>query len=583
MNEYLNKLIETYGKENLMIAAGCALAVVILYLLVRRARLKKRRKLVVALENRVSAVKSLPISYRLGRVQNIVKNSPDLQESYDSYQQTYEALLKVQDEDIALLLNEVDEKLYAGKLWGSKKKIRQLDEIITKYEKEAKELLAEIEKVTEIENVQRVQIIRVKERYRSTQETLALVSYKLEEAMPSINAYMEGIHKDFVELEDKMNHQMYDDAKAACEAIDVKIDFLNNNIRDLPTYISLASNFIPSEIEKIQNRMLELKRRNFSLTRMDLENRVEKMQASLDLANEHIQALDISNVGEALNEITDEINAINDEFETEEIAQTEFNEIYEAIFNDTNELVMSYQIAKEELAKLEKRYVLSEDVLSISKEADHLEEILNKMKELKELINSKEFSYQGIVEELKSLASEGDRFDIRLKEFFTKRDEMELQEKRALDELENINIVLLEIKSQIKNKQLPTINESYKEYIADSYKKASEIQFLCKSRPIVLENLSTQVDTARDIIYKLYENIHNLIVTADMVEEAIVYGNRYRSSFLEVNTELTKAEVLFKNGEYTKALTIAVDIIEKIKPGSYEKLIKKSKKAMATK
>ena len=36
---------------------------------------------------------------------------------------------------------------------------------------------------------------------------------------------------------------------------------------------------------------------------------------------------------------------------------------------------------------------------------------------------------------------------------------------------------------------------------------------------IVLENLSTQVDTARDIIYKLYENIHNLIVTADMVGE----------------------------------------------------------------
>jgi len=62
-----------------------------------------------------------------------------------------------------------------------------------------------------------------------------------------------------------------------------------------------------------------------------------------------------------------------------------------------------------------------------------------------------------------------------------------------------------------------------------------------------------------------------------MVEEAIVFGNRYRSSFLEVNTELTKAEVLFRNGEYTKALTIAVDIIEKIKPGSYEKLIKKSK------
>ena len=36
------------------------------------------------------------------------------------------------------------------------------------------------------------------------------------------------------------------------------------------------------------------------------------------------------------------------------------------------------------------------------------------------------------------------------------------------------------------------------------------------------------------------------------------------ANYLGLNTELTKAEVLFRNGEYTKALTIAVDIIETI-------------------
>ena len=95
-------------------------------------------------------------------------------------------------------------------------------------------------------------------------------------------------------------------------------------------------------------------------------------------------------------------------------------------------------------------------------------------------------------------------------------------------------------------------------------------------RPVELSELSKRVDSARDIIYKLYDNVHNLIVTAEMVEEAIVFGNRYRSTFLEVNTELTKAEVLFRNGEYTKALSTAVDIIEKIQPGSYENLIQKT-------
>ena len=116
----------------------------------------------------------------------------------------------------------------------------------------------------------------------------------------------------------------------------------------------------------------------------------------------------------------------------------------------------------------------------------------------------------------------------------------------------------------------------YKDYIQDSYDKAAQIQAYRQNRPVELSELSKRVDGARDVIYKLYDNVHNLIVTAEMVEEAIVFGNRYRSTFLEVNTELTKAEVLFRNGEYTKALSTAVDIIEKIQPGSYEELIKKS-------
>ncbi|HIX82078.1 MAG TPA: septation ring formation regulator EzrA, partial [Candidatus Erysipelatoclostridium merdavium] len=167
-------------------------------------------------------------------------------------------------------------------------------------------------------------------------------------------------------------------------------------------------------------------------------------------------------------------------------------------------------------------------------------------------------------------------FDDELNKYIELENSLRLEEKRALDELENINIVLLEIKSEIKNNHLPMINESYKDYINDSYQKADEILKFIRHRPIDLNRLSVQVDAARDVIYKLYDNVHNLIVTAEMVEDAIIYGNRYRTSFLEVNTELTKAELLYRNGEYTKALTTAVDIIEKIKPGSYEMLINKN-------
>lgn len=187
-----------------------------------------------------------------------------------------------------------------------------------------------------------------------------------------------------------------------------------------------------------------------------------------------------------------------------------------------------------------------------------------------------DFSYSQMIGKVVALKEKAAVHQDYLNDFFALRDHLYLQEQRAIDELENINIVLLEIKSEIKNKHLPMINESYKDYIQDSYDKAAQIQAYRMNRPVELSELSKRVDGARDVIYKLYDNVHNLIVTAEMVEEAIVFGNRYRSTFLEVNTELTKAEVLFRNGEYTKALSTAVDIIEKIQPGSYEELIKKS-------
>lgn len=570
-------LIKQIGKQNLLIAAGVIVVAVILIMIMRQMRLKRMRKEIAALENRLSAIKSLPIQYRLGRVQNIAKNTPEILDQYNEFESRYEKLISIQKDEIAILLNEIDEKLYAGKMYKVKGKMEELRQCVEKFENDANQLLAEIEAVTEIENVQRISIIRVKEKYRAVQDNYNNVRYKLEDAVPGINAFNEQIDKDFVDLENMMNLQHYDDAKKQCDMINDKVDFLNANIRDLPTYLSLANGYIPAEIEKIQNRIVDLKSRGFSLVRIDAENRIIDMQDKLAQVEDDIQALEIAEVGEALNDITSEIKALNDEFEIEEAAQSEFNEIWKDVFDKISELSGHFDYAKEELTKLNKLYVIDDPAMDITREADHLSDILADMTRLKELINSKAFSYQEVVTKLKNLASDSDAFEQKLEHFFATRDEMYLTEKRALDELENINIVLLEIKSQIKNKQLPVINESYKDYIADSYKKANEIQFLCKSRPIILENLTQQVDIARDIIYKLYDNIHNLVVTADMVEEAIVFGNRYRSSFLEVNTELTKAEVLYRNGEYTKALSTAVDIIEKIKPGSYERLIKKNR------
>ncbi len=53
-----------------------------------------------------------------------------------------------------------------------------------RYDHDAKDLLTRIEKVTEIENIQRVEIIRVKGKYREVGNEYEKIRVKVEEFVP---------------------------------------------------------------------------------------------------------------------------------------------------------------------------------------------------------------------------------------------------------------------------------------------------------------------------------------------------------------------------------------------------------------
>ena len=61
----------------------------------------------------------------------------------------------------------------------------------------------------------------------------------------------------------------------------------------------------------------------------------------------------------------------------------------------------------------------------------------------------------------------------------------------------------------------------------------------------------------------------------DMCENSIVYANKYRAYVPDIDSELTKAELAFNNGEYTQSLTMIINAVDRFKPNAhYEEMIK---------
>ena len=574
--EKINQVINQIGIRNLIFIGIGIVVVIIIYIFYRGLRLKYYRKQIVEVENEMNAIKSLPLQYRLGRVHSISKNMPDVLEQYQEYAHEFERISDFQKNELAVLVNEVDEQLFYGKLRKVSKKMKALNEMIETYQHDSQALLEKIEKITEIENVQRIEIIRVKEKYRGTIDHYESIRYKVEEFVPRLLDIFNEIDDAFVQLESMMNNQRFEDAKVLTQDIDQRVDMVDEHMKDLPSYIAVVRQYIPKKLEYIHGLLETMPEDKFALHQLDVDNRIKLIKNTLEESIQSIKKLEFTNVGEVLQDLVDSIDKLIHDLETEKQAYDEFKDKWESCYTLLTDIYDQYKQALHDFKRIVNLYVLNEEDIDIDAHYKDFDKILRVSYELEEEMKKGNFSYSQMISQVDNLKKEVSEHQEYLDQFFTYRDQLYLQEQRAIDELENINIVLLEIKSEIKNKHLPMINESYKDYIQDSYDKAAQIQAYRQNRPVELSELSKRVDSARDVIYKLYDNVHNLIVTAEMVEEAIVFGNRYRSTFLEVNTELTKAEVLFRNGEYTKALSTAVDIIEKIQPGSYEALIKKS-------
>lgn len=574
----MDNIIETIGMDKIILSAVIFLVIIIAFFTYKFKVTKKYRNQAVELENQMNAILSLPIQYRLGRVQGIVKNMPSFEVDYEKFVTDFEEISKFQSDTIVPLINKVDQKVYSGRTGGVKADLLEISGLVNEYTNRARALLTALEEITEVENSQRLTIIKVKEKYRGINDQYAVARFKIEEFVPAIKTVFEHVDSEFVTLEEMMNKQEFEKAREFTELLEAKIMMLEANVRDLPAYISIVKKFIPQRLLDLDTKVKAMKERGFAVENLKYSDRLKKINVDIDNISVHIKKLELETVGQGLEVITTDVDELFIDFEREEVAFGIYEDKRKLCVNAVSHVESQLKAFVETDINLDKEYVIhSEFKPELALES--FKTIVHQLSESNMIVESAEFSYDSMIKRYDSIMVDCKTYQDNINEYVSLKEQIRIQEKRAQDELENIDIVLLEIKSQIQSKHLPMINESYRDYINDSYKKAEEIRNSTLNKPIDLNRLMVQVDSARDLIYKLYDNVHNLIVTAEMVEDAIVFGNRFRSSFLEVNTELTKAELLFRNGEYTNALALAVEIVEKIKPGSYETLVKNSQKS----
>ena len=550
-----------------IIAGLLLLAVIIVLVIVNNTKKTNIKKSIDDLNVRFNSVKTIPLAFKLSKAQAMAKRNDETATEVKEYYEKYEEAQRHID-SIADMLENIEDSFACRNYKSCKEALQIISENIDDSEKEVRDIDKFLEKFSKKENDQRESSARLKEDFRELKLYINKNKVALSIANEGIDKKIQHIEDLFSKSEEFMYVSDYISSKECLDQISEDIASIRICLDSIPTLITDSKGVLPTMVDEVNRQYALLRQRGAYTIHLDIEKKLENINKGI---SENIEVLtdgEIGGVKENNEALKAELNEILENIKAEGEAYNGVKTVSDDIANKLNELKSLHNYVSVAYKKDSKRFgiedltaYLKEKEKSIDKyQADIIElnqDIVTNDSPSTLLLDRGNKILEAISEDAKSL--------MEYKAIFDKNTTVEL---RAKTQLMKLQVVLNEVEVKVLEYHLPTIADSYNDDLASGRVKIAKIKEQLAMVPIDIDELNTTLDDAIDFIYKFYNNVNNIVGMAIMVENAIVFGNKYRSTYPEVERDLSKAEFSYLNGEYTKALTMAISCMERLFPNS---------------
>ena len=551
-----------------------AVSIIIVLNIMQSFNNRKLKNELEQLEIQKNQIDSTPITPELSKIESYLKNDK-LELMYSGWKTRLEDIKNEQIPKISDLLLEAEYSLKQSDYKNTMYKIAKLEMEIYKVRTSSQFLLNEIKQITTSEEKNRAIITKLKAKYRTLYQKYNESKNEFGEISKSVDLQFENISSKFEDFEKAMEKNDYIEITNIIEAIDEMLKHMEVIIEEVPVIVIMATNILPKKITEVQKIYEEMQKKGYPLDYLNVEYNIEEANKKIIDVMDRTRVLNLEDGLFELKVLMEYFDSIFDDFEKEKVDKSSYedsNNKFKRKLEKINKLIYDIFSQIDELKKL---YNLQEeDITTLNDIKQQIEQLNKDYKVLIDHTGNNAFAYSKLTREIENLfvklVNEEERLDICLNTIGSMHDD----EQRAREQLEEMKNILKEAKSHIRDYNLPTIPKKYYVELSEAQQAIKEIISELEKKPIDTEILNTRVDTARDLVFKLFSETKEMMKTAMFAEMAIVYGNRYRSDEEELDKNLSYAETLFYKGDYKKSLEISINALNRIENGIYEKLLK---------
>jgi len=567
-----------YEILGIIYAVVVVILVILVLVLLKKHNKKKYNEILSRLERDKNLILSGAILTELNKVGALINNK-ELEKEYKLWQNRYEIIKEKEMPKLSDALLDLEDLIKHGSFRDINRSIAQIELEIYYVKTKSDYLLAEIQEISLSESKNREIVTKLKTDYREIYLKYNNNPEEYKAIKVPLELQFENIDKLFAAFESAMEANAYSEAPKIVKALDDIIGNLTIVIDEAPSIIVMGKKLIPVKISDIRSIANKMMREGYNLDYLNIDYNISESEKKIADIFDRLNVLNLTDSIFELKTILSYFEALYNDFDNERIAKKAYEENSRKVAIKCRKMLEIIGKISSRIEDIKYTYDLTNEEVKIIDELNiSIKTIQSDYEIIVDNFRNKTFAYSRLNKEIEylnlRLAKNEDKLELTLKGLSSLKDD----EVRAREQLDEIKGLLKNAKEKINSYKLPVIPENYYTQLSEANDAIDDMMNELSRKPISIKTLNTRVDTARDLVLKLYKTTNETIKTARMAENTIIYGNRFRPLNESLDQGILAAEKKFMSGKYKEALEKAINAISLVDINIHTKLLEVYKK-----
>lgn len=549
-----------------IVAISIVLAIVLSVLIIRNMRKKTKKRLinqVNELEIKKNNLDSMPVMVELSKIEDIAK-SEQLEEKISEFKVRFQEVKEVRLKKVNDLIVDMDVSIEKKNIKEYIDNYSNAQIALDEAEYSINNILDEINEIASYEEKYRDIITKLKAKYRYLEHTYTERENTFGDLKDVIKMQFENIAKRFNDFDKVMDEKLYNEIVLVVKSIDTMIDNLDVVIKEVPDIMLLLNDLIPGRIKDLKEEYEKMQEEGYPLGFLNFDNNISDIERRENDILTRAKVLNINDSLFDLRTILEYLDSLFRDLDEEREAKGKFDNLDDAFKDRSKKIENIVKDIYAQLDDIKAMYHLNEKDLEIIDQLNlKLSAIIKEHKKLHRDIKKGNESYKKhnitineLMVKLNNVSTDFDEALRTLGSFYE-------DEKRAHEELKNMEELIKKCKNSVRNYKLPIIHDNYFVEMEEAIDAIEEVKKEINNKPIIIKSLNIRVDTAKDLTFKLFATTSDMIKYAYFSELLIVYGNKYRDN-KDVNRGLSKAELMYYRGSYKESFNLLMKVVKLI-------------------